>query len=523
MRDPKAADTTVGLIEKMGTPSRLGQTIGKDFLGSRYRVYPWVSYVESRVLEAVTDPEPRFIILNVPPQSGKTTFSGLLLPSWYLGMYPHHQVFFIAYAQEYAESWGVKCRNLLTRYGRELFGVGMSKSQAAGGNWKTTGDIGGMVSVGIDGQITGRPGNLIVIDDVISTMEDASSSTKKRKHLEQYDGAISSRFQEGSIDEEDGSVVPGTTVVVTATRFAEDDLSGRLIERMDKAGYAGDKWEVISIPALASPPEDLEGEALEEWRDFLGRRAGEGLHGRYSQRFYEQRRASIDPYVFSALYQQDPSVRAGGMFPKPMWRYWNDTNLPNLVRTVRVWDLASTEGGGDWTVGSKFALGADGDLYLLAREREQLGPDKVQELVKATAAADGFEVKILIEQEKAGAGKALVEVYKTLLAGYNVAPAKIDGSKEVRATPYSAMQRVGRVHLPEADEKLCEEWKTEHAKMMGDGRRPRHDDQIDTGAYATLDLLGEGVTSLWIPGEDPEDLGSAMLASFGGGQMGRFG
>ena len=39
----------------------------------------------------------------------------------------------------------------------------------------------------------------------------------------------------------------------------------------------------------------------------------------------------------------------------------------------------------------------------------------------------------------------------------------------------------------------------EHRKMMGDGRRPKHDDQIDTAAYGMLDLLGSGVVEMWIP------------------------
>lgn len=828
--------------ELMATPTRLGVTVGKEYLGRPYVVYPWTSYVERRVLAAIVDPEPRFIILNTPPQVGKTTFSGLLLPAWYLGMYPHHQVIFVAYAQEYAESWGLKARGLMDRYGRKLFGVGVSNQQSAAANWKTEQGFGGMMSVGIGGGITGNPGNCfpgdtlvsgpsgprkmaeiardggivwgydhtsgkvvarpvsaskssgrrpvveiqftsgrvirctddhpiyieglgytraglveggakvralcggpvrrmrgrgdaprlrarqedpagveerllqpdlhgeplspndgptvrllrraprpdrrrreeegslllaglstgsqrrqashqglpavlggvhpaafarhlllalmrgqgacaadarqgqlplqdgrllhegvrrdaapdpragrrllrrlleairpatrtshpshrrepaeqparepadalsgmpydppqvetdtvslvrrlrgrgvevfdiqvegtnnffaegvlvhncIIIDDVIKTMEEAASSTTKKKHLEEYDGAISSRFQEG--DPETGE--PGTTVLLTATRFSEDDLSGRLIERMDKEGYDGDRWEVISIPALAEPPEDVESDELEEWRDFLGRRAGEGLKCRFSQRFFEKRRSSIDAFAYSALYQQNPGLRQGGMFPRDLWAYWNASNLPGLPRVVRAWDLATTEGGGDWTVGTKMALGTNGDLYVLDRIRVQYGPSRVEDLVETTAQADGYDTLVLIEQEKAGAGKALVEHYQRKLAGYNVKPAKIEGAKEVRATPYSAMQNRQRVHLPE-DAPWLEEWKAEHAKMMGDGRRPRHDDQIDTGAYCVLELIGQGVTEMWIPGEDPDDDSLSGLVMGGASRWG---
>lgn len=829
------------LWEQMGTPSRLGITIGKEFMGKPYRPFPWLLHVESRILDAITDPNERFLIVNIPPQMGKSTFSCMLLPAWYLGMYPHHQVILVGYSETYAESWGLKTRNLLDRYGQRLFGVGVSKQSAAGANWKTSQGFGGMLSVGIGGGITGNPGNCfpgdtlvstpmgpidiatlasnggivwgydhttgsvvprpviaggatgdrqiveiefdsgrvlrcttdhpiyiegrgyeqaglvesgaqvrtlrddalhamrkasdvgrgrarqedaagwehllrppvrggvppskghavcslrggprsdgqgdqtegdllfaavpagsqcgetprvdlpgmwdgvpaeefqadvllqavrelgaleadarrgelalqdravihetiqrhpaahpregrgplrrlrdalhptertpsashrrgpaeqraresgdalsglpygppqveadtvsvvrrlrgggvpvydiqvedtsnffaegilvhncIIIDDVLKTMEEAASITTKKKHLAEYDGAISSRFQERDGDQ------PGTTVLITATRFADDDLSGSLIERMDKAGYAGDKWEVISIPALAEPPDDLElsEEELAEWTDFLGRHYGEATRGRYSKRFFEQKRASIDPYTWSALYQQQPSVSQGGMFPKENWQFWNDSNLPQIVRCVRAWDLAATEGAGDWTVGSLMGIGVNGDLYVLDRQRFRKNSAAVEDAVKQTAQLDGHETKILIEQEKAGAGKSQVEHYQRLLAGYFVEPAKIDGSKEVRATPYSAMQQRRRVWLPERDELLCKEWIAEHARMMGDGRRPRHDDQIDTGAYCVLELIGQGESDMWIPGEDPDDLASAIFAEHA--QMGRF-
>lgn len=486
--------------EQMATPSRFATSVSKEYMGVQYVPFPWILHVENRVLDAIADPAERFIILNVPPQNGKTTTFGMFLTAWYLGMFPHKQAIFIAYAEEYAASWGLKTRNLLDQYGMRYFGVGVSKQQSTAANWKTSQGFGGMLSAGIGGGITGNPGNLIVIDDVIKTMEEASSITTKRKHLAEYDGAISSRFQ------------TGTTVLITATRFAEDDLSGSLIERMDKAGYDGDKWEVISIPAIAEAPDDLEPEEVEQWRDFLGRRHGEGLEGRYPQAFYEKRRASIDPFTWSAIYQQKPSVSEGGMFPKGNWQFWNVGNMPRITRKVRAWDLAATEGAGDWTVGTLAGIGTNRDVYLLDRERFQRNSADVERAVIDTARRDGFEVKILIEQEKAGAGKALVEHYQRLLPGYHVQPAKIDGSKEVRARPYSAMQNNKRVWLPENDVALCKEWIAEHAKMMGDGRRPRHDDQIDTMSYCVHDLIGEGETSMWIPGEDPNDLASALFA-----------
>jgi hypothetical protein len=63
------------------------------------------------------------------------------------------------------------------------------------------------------------------------------------------------------------------------------------------------------------------------------------------------------------------------------------------------------------------------------------------------------------------------------------------------------------VWLPESwkkgnpNELIGREWIDEHRKMMGDGRRPRHDDQIDTGAYAAMELLSQGGVTMFLPHE----------------------
>ncbi len=480
------------LALKMGTPSRLGVYIGERFMGVPYQAFKWILEVERQILEAIFDPRIRIIILNVPPQSGKTTTFGMLLAAWYLGMFPARQVIFIAYNEEYAASWGAKVRDLLQRYGRELFGETVSSVNDSKANWKMANGFGGMLSVGWGGGITGNPGHLILIDDLLKTMEEAASLGTLAKQVNEFDGAIASRLQD-AIWAEDGTLVQaGSTIIITATRFSEDDLSGTLKKRSERPDYAGHPVDVISIPAIAEIPDDIEltPEQEAEWTDFLGRHVGEGLKGRFSKGFYDLQRGNLanadgsDGFVWSALYQQNPSSRTGGMFPREFWKFYPSRDaIPPITRTVRAWDLATTAGGGDWTVGSKFGRAQSGDFYLLDRVRVQLSSGEVEKLVMATAKADGFSTKIIIEQEKAGAGKTVVENYRRLLQGYIVEGGKAsDGTKEQRATPYSSQQNQGRVWLPEFDKTLCKEWIDEHRKMMGDGRRPRHDDQCLVGS-----------------------------------------
>ena len=159
-----------------------------------------------------------------------------------------------------------------------------------------------------------------------------------------------------------------------------------------------------------------------------------------------------------------------------------------------------TEGGGDWTCGTLMGRYKD-KFYVMDVRRFRKGAGGVQDEVKMVAGLDGFGPKIKIEEEKGGAGGSVVEAFRRLLIGHVVEAAKAEGDKESRATPYSAEQNKHRVLLPRPgsvtwDVRL---FMDEHKRMMGDGRRPKHDDQIDTSAYCMLELLNSGVVDLWVP------------------------
>lgn len=489
MRDDQAG---VQLAPHIATPALMGQHLGKRLFGRPYKVYPWVQYLEQKVLYEIMQPGRKIIVVSVPPQNGKTTYFGLLLPVWYLGMNPGHQVIFISYNEPQASKWGLRSRDTFKRFGPELFGETVHPSKDSQLDWALSNGFGGMMSAGILGGITGNPGHLIIADDLLKGDEDAGSATVKQKISDEVQNSVFSRFQEN------------TKLLVIATRWAEDDPSGRLIEMSQAEGYKGRPVEVVNIKAIAEPTfderQEMDPEDLEDWRDMLGRREGEGLKGQFSQGFYEEVRATVDSYGWYALYQGEPTVREGGMFPIDRWGYYNQATMPDMVKKVRVWDLAASEGKGDYTVGTLMGRGSDGNFYVLDRERARLGPDGVERLVQAAAKRDGYEVPILIEQERAGAGKTVLASYKMKLTGYNVDEAKAEGSKESRATPYSNEQRKGNIYLPEGKPWL-KEWRDEHVQMDGAGKMPRHDDQIDTGAYAFKFLTEGGVSEFWDPSQ----------------------
>jgi predicted phage terminase large subunit-like protein len=213
--------------------------------------------------------------------------------------------------------------------------------------------------------------------------------------------------------------------------------------------------------------------------------------------------AAGEVFLWSCLYQQAPTSPTGGMFPEANWNWYDPDELPRLTLLRRSWDLAASEGTGDWTTGGKVARDADNHYYVLDVARFRKGPDAVLNDVKLHAAVDTPAVPILIEEERNGAGRTVITFYRRELEGWNVRASPAEGSKEDRARPYSTLQQRGVVHLPRDSQGNSPPWVKpfikEHRKMMGDGRRGRHDDMIDVIAHAINDMIPIGNTEMLDP------------------------
>lgn len=485
------SDEVFDLASVIALPSQIGKRYAEELWGAGqvYQVDPWLQKVEQTIIPMVLDrTDYSFAMVNCPPQIGKTSWSGELLPFWLLGLNPDLRIILVTYSDDYSRTKGQAVRGMVETYGQRLFGIQVDPERKSGNDWSIAGHRGGMLSVGMGAQITGRSGDVIIIDDIIKNMEEAGSPTTKRKHVLDYQATIRSRLQ------------PGGTLIITATRWAEDDLSGSLQELQNRPDYEGDRFAVLAFSAIAEIPEDYIDDA-DEWRDDLGRREGEPLQCRYTfddepwerNAFYRMRASSPDPVAFSCVYQQSPTARVGGMFPKPLWGWFDLDDHPYIVEECRVWDLAATEGGGDYTVGAKVGKDVDGEWYILDVVRERYSASKVRELIKATAKKDGFACKIRIEESRDGAGKSVIEFYKEDpdLRPYNVEGVRAEGQKYQRAMSYSALQIGGHFHLPNGASWI-RDFVDEHRQAMDQFRWPKHDDQIDVVAYAVLEMHEAG-------------------------------
>lgn len=164
-------------------------------------------------------------------------------------------------------------------------------------------------------------------------------------------------------------------------------------------------------------------------------------------------------------------------------------DAPSLVATCLAWDLAATEGSGDYTVAVLMGLADNGVAYVLKVVRGQFASDRVRRLIfrEAQQVHDRFvNYSIHLPQDPGQAGKDQADQLRRLLGGFrSVRVESASGSKAVRARGWADRVNVGNVRL------LRGPWNRdfieEHRKFREDGTHD-HDDQIDAAADAFNEL-----------------------------------
>jgi len=198
----------------------------------------------------------------------------------------------------------------------------------------------------------------------------------------------------------------------------------------------------------------------------------------------------------SALDELDPVTQAqrrdgdwdaeyiGAMFKRSWFTKYVRTRPQESV-SVRFWDLASLDGRGDYTVGTKVSKTDNGVYYIEDVIRKQMGPMEVEQTLLATARLDGDDVTICIEQEPGSAGKHVLHNYIRMLAGYTVKGSPATGSKLSRYKPFAAQAEVGNVIL------LDGPWNSEWIDEICAVPESKHDDQADSASGAVNELSAE--------------------------------
>lgn len=247
--------------------------------------YKWAAYhqlINRKLVELITgnlkhpDGRPcKRLMINLGCQHAKSTLTSHLLPPIVLSQNPCSKIILLSYSADLAASHSAKARD----YFSEVFPDMVGEMQARN-DWHTN-KGGYCFSAGLQGSVTGRGANLIIVDDCFKGLVDASSPIMREKAFDTYMAVAKTRL------------TPDGAVLYVGTPFHPEDLRGKLLE------LERDKWVILNFPALAE--EDC----------VLGRLPGEPLWpARYPLEWYHELRDSyIDSgkeYIWQSLYQCDP-------------------------------------------------------------------------------------------------------------------------------------------------------------------------------------------------------------------------
>ena len=183
-------------------------------------------------LEAVERGECPRLTVCMPPGSAKSTYASVLFPAWYLGRHPEGSVIAASHTEELAERFGRRVRNLVgSEAHRNVFGVGVAADRQSVGEWET--EAGGeYYAAGVGSSITGRRADLGIIDDPVRGREDADSERGRETAWQWYVNDFLPRLK------------PGASQIVIMTRWHEDDLGGRLLDREATNGASSSfRWK----------------------------------------------------------------------------------------------------------------------------------------------------------------------------------------------------------------------------------------------------------------------------------------
>jgi predicted phage terminase large subunit-like protein len=390
-------------------------------------------------LERVASGEIKKLMIFMPPRHGKSQVATIHFPVYMMERRPDIRVIVGAYSKALASSFSRQARRIAKA--RMKF----ADDERRMDEWATPSGA-SYVAVGVGSGITGKGGDLILIDDPVKSRAEANSEAYRAGVWEWYCNDLMTRRE------------PGAAVVLIMTRWHEDDLAGRILASEDSPN-----WTVINLPALA------------ETNDPLGRPAGAALcPERYDAAALESNRL-LSPSTFQALYQQRPAAAEGELFKREWWRYYNPAVLPVFKRIIQSIDSAfKTKQESDFSV-----VGTWGDTgvgyFLIDCWRGRVEYPQLKR--QATALYDKWRPSVVLIEDKAS-GQSLLQELRQETA-IPLKPIQVDKDKISRAHAVTPLIEAGRVYLPETSP-----WLADFLDETASFPNAAHDDQVDAMTQA---------------------------------------
>lgn len=392
------------------------------------------------------------LILQAPPQHGKSEIVSRKLPAYLLGSQPQLRIGCASYSDELAKAMAQDVRrNLFGAEHRRLFPANQTRGKFDVnrlGEFNVPGGTGSYLGVGVGAGLTGRPVDVGIIDDPVKNEKEALSEVTKEGHWNWYQSVFTTRLSEYSGQ------------IVMATSWAEDDLPARIAEH-----FRGDiRLTHLRFPAINEPSEVGYNSALPP---------GALVPQLHSMANLKEIKGLLSDYWWSALYQQSAKALGGNVFKEIGIQYYFPKDIPQKFdKVIDSWDCTFKDTDGtDFVVGQKWGK-RGANSYLLYQIRARMSFTKTLDSVVELFQMEPRAREILIE-DKAN-GPAVIDVLKLHVPG--LIPIEPDGSKLARAHAVTSYWEARNIFIPHID---VAPWIRPFVSELTGFPAAANDDQVD--------------------------------------------
>lgn len=400
------------------------------------------------------------LMVSMPPRHGKSELVSRLLPAFIFGLHPAAKIIACSYSASLASDMNSDVQRIMTseEYGLAFPGsclnpknvVTLTAPKRNSTRFDIVGNDGYYICAGVNGPITGKGFHFGIIDDPIKNQQEAESKIQRDKIFGWYQSTFYSR-------KENHPRIGKARILITQTRWHEDDLAGRLLEMQDQED--ADQWETVIFPAIAEEdePRRSRGEAL--WPT------------KYDLDDLATIKAQLGSRSWAALYQQRPSAVKGNIFKRSWFQHF--TEAPR--GTVNFYlDTAYTKDSQNDSTAIIAYIKHQGRLYITHCDSVRLEFPELCRFIPAYCKEHGYTGASRIWIEPKASGLSVYQQLKqeTRLNLIKDKPPK--DSKEARANMVTAKIEAGQVLLPEFGS-----WVDDFLEEVCAFPTAKHDDRVD--------------------------------------------
>lgn len=452
-----ASDFASELLQRRNARSNLHDFITytkEDYISSDFS-HKLCSELDDFYIKCANGERP-VLVIEAPPQHGKSEIVSRMLPPYLFGLNPNLVVGGLSYGKDLASDMNRDIQRVMlsTEYKNLYPESSLNKKRVVtveveakrnSDMFEIVGKRGKYISQGVGGPLTGKRLDIGIIDDPIKNAKEALSKTVKDAIWNWYCTVFLTRLSKDSGQ------------IIMATRWATDDLSGMILESNPNA-------KRLSFPAI-----DADGNALVP-----------DLHP--VEKLLEVK-STVSSHFWSAMYQQSPTVLGGGIFKTEWWRYYNST-IDFEYRMMFADTAQKTGQENDYSVFQCWGK-KNGNIYLIDQVRGKWEAPQLLQIAisfwnKHKNSGSGALRRLMIEDKSSGTG--LIQQMKQM--GMQVGAIKRNTDKVTRAYDVSPVIESGRVFIPQYSQ-FISDYLIEFEQFP----TGKNDDQVDPTMDAIQNML----------------------------------